>query len=160
MLDQSMFDHLYRYCYSLTVNEDDACDLLQNAFEKYLHFRGNLAEVNKFYMMRIIRNQFIDDWRKNGRIESESFDDTQHLDFSIATLEQIIIDQDMVARLWINFKPIEREILFLWAVEGYTTAEVAEWLDLPKGTVLSHISRLRKRVVNQVDQGVSRCMDH
>ncbi len=151
MLDKALFDQLYRYCCSLTGDEDDACDLLQSAFEKYLRAGRAVPELNKFYMMRIARNQFIDDWRKSGRMESEPYDDGKQLDFDIATLEQTIVDQDTLAALWFGFEPLEREILFLWAVEGYTTAEVAKWLDLPRGTVLSRISRLRKRVAERAE---------
>ncbi len=151
MLDKTLFDQLYRYCYSLTGDEDNACDLLQAALEKYLGSGRTITELNKFYMMRIVRNQFIDDWRKAGRVKVEPFDDAKHLDFDIATLEQTVIDQDALANLWSGFEPVEREILFLWAVEGYTTAEVAKWLDLPRGTVLSRISRLRKRVAGRVE---------
>ena len=146
MLDKALLDQIYRYCYSLTGDEDRACDLLQAAFEKYLRAGGIAAEVNKFYMMRIARNQFIDDWRKSRRVEVEPFDDEKYLDLDLVTLEQTIINQDTLTGLWRSFDPLEREILFLWAVEGYTTAEVADWLELPRGTVLSRIARLRKRV--------------
>ncbi len=149
MLDKKLFDQLYRYCYSLTGDEGRACDLLQSAFEKYLRSGRTVAELNKFYVMRIARNQFIDDWRKSGRVEFTSFDEEKYLDLNITVLEQTVIDQDLLASLWSGFDPIEREILFLWAVEGYTTTEVAEWLGLPRGTVLSRISRLRKRVNEQ-----------
>ncbi len=149
MLDKALFDQLYRYCYSLTGDEDDACDLLQNALEKYLRAEHTPAEISKFYMMRVIRNQSIDDWRKSGRVEIEPFDDEKHLDFDVATLEQTTVDRDTLAALWSDFAPVEREILFLWAVEGYTTTEVAKWLNLSRGTVLSRISRLRKRVHEQ-----------
>jgi RNA polymerase sigma-70 factor (ECF subfamily) len=42
----------------------------------------------------------------------------------------------------------EREILFLWAVEGYSTDEVARHLDRPRGSVLSIIHRMRKRLTS------------
>jgi len=43
--------------------------------------------------------------------------------------------------------PVEREILHLWAVEGMTTAQIAEQLDTPRGTVLSRIYRMRQRLI-------------
>ena len=152
ILDRRVFDQLYRYCYSLLGEEDRACDLLQSAFEKYLLAGHSVMEVNKRYLMTIIRHQWIDDWRKNGRIETERFDDQKHVDFDIATLEQTVVDQDTLAALWAGFDEVEREILFLWAVEGYTTSEVAAWMKLPRGTVLSRISRLRKRVQTHAEE--------
>lgn len=151
MLDQALFDQLYRYCCSLTGDDDEAFDLLHDALERYLASGRGAAEISKFYMMRIIRNRFIDDWRRRRRIQAEPFDDQKHLDFDVATLEQVTIARDTLETLWAGFDPVEREILFLWAVEGYTTSEVAQWLELPRGTVLSRISRLRKRVSAQVE---------
>jgi len=37
----------------------------------------------------------------------------------------------------------EREILYYWAVEGMTAAQIATTLDSRRGTVLSRIHRLR-----------------
>ena len=152
MLDKTLFDQLYRYCYSLTADPDNACDLLQTAFEKYLNTGRTLIEINKFYMMKVIRNQWIDDVRRSGRVRVEPFDEENYLDFDVATLEQTVTDQDTIAVLWAGFAPVEREILFLWAVEGYTTTEIADWLNLRRGTVLSRISRLRKRVQEQTGE--------
>ena len=146
ILNYQLFNHLYRYCYSLIGDDDKASDLLQGAFEKYLLSGHSAIAVNKRYLMTIIRHRWIDDWRKNSRLVSELFDDEKHIDFDIATLEQTMVDRDILATLWAGFDEVEREILFLWAVEGYTTSEVARWMDLPRGTVLSRISRLRKRV--------------
>ena len=36
--------------------------------------------------------------------------------------------------------------MYLWAVEGYSTSELAEFLEMPRGTLLSKIHRLRIRV--------------
>lgn len=40
-------------------------------------------------------------------------------------------------------KPDEREIFYFWAIEGMSTAQVAEQLETPKGTILSKIYRMR-----------------
>jgi RNA polymerase sigma-70 factor (ECF subfamily) len=39
--------------------------------------------------------------------------------------------------------PVEREILYFWAIEGFSTTEVAKIMKMPKGTVLSKIHRMR-----------------
>jgi RNA polymerase sigma-70 factor (ECF subfamily) len=52
-----------------------------------------------------------------------------------------------------GLKPAEREILYLSAVEEYTTAEIAEMTGRPRGTVLSLLHRtklkLRKRLTHE-----------
>ena len=44
----------------------------------------------------------------------------------------------------------EREALYLNCVEGYTAAEIGELTDQPRGTVLSHLSRAKKRLQQTV----------
>ena len=39
-----------------------------------------------------------------------------------------------------------REVIYLADVEGYSYAEIAEILDVPKGTVMSRIHRGRKKL--------------
>jgi len=42
--------------------------------------------------------------------------------------------------------------MYFWAVEGYTTDELAEFLDISRGTLLSKIHRLRKRLEYHLDE--------
>jgi RNA polymerase sigma-70 factor (ECF subfamily) len=59
MFDQGELNQLYRFCYSLTVDETTAYDLLQNSLEKFL--KSNTEKENDLaFMYRIIRHQFID----------------------------------------------------------------------------------------------------
>ena len=49
-------------------------------------------------------------------------------------------------------EPLERELLFFWAVEGCTAQEIADRTDSPRGTVLSRIHRLRQKILSQQAQ--------
>lgn len=40
---------------------------------------------------------------------------------------------------------MESEVLYYWAIEGMTTQEIADQIDVPRGTVLSRLYRIRKR---------------
>ena len=56
----------------------------------------------------------------------------------------------MVAQLdleiiWKELNTVEREVLYYWAIEGMTAQEIADQIDVPRGTVLSRIYRIRKR---------------
>ena len=148
--DKARLDRLYQFCQSLTAHEPDAYDLLQTGLEKYLKNPPRAVAAAESYMYRILHNTFIDQWRQKSRINNESYDDDQHsTDFDIATLEAIYINKHTVNNLLASLAPEDREILFLWAVEEYSTREVAEILNMPKGTVLSRIYRLRQKLQAQ-----------
>lgn len=171
MFDKQQLNQLYRYCYVLTVHRDDAYDLLQSALEKYLKNPPNASysELHSMfaYIRRIIRNQFIDNIRRINSVRFESLDvDAQgnaqevgvnyeganYLDnqdviaINSSALDEMLINEERVEWIWSVLNATEREIVFLWAVEGYTAAEVATELDIPRGTVLSRIHRLRKKI--------------
>ena len=147
--DRPRLNRFYQYCYALTRHEQDAYDLLQNAIEKLLMQSSAQPNVGEAYLYRIIRNAFIDQYRRQQRFEHEAFDEDQHsVDFDIATLESISINREHLNKLMTEISTTEREILFLWGVEEYTTQEVADLMNIPKGTVLSRIFRLRKKLQN------------
>lgn len=155
--DRPRLNRFYQYCYALTRHEQNAYDLLQGAIEKFLKQSSNQASnhapnqdrASEAYLYRVIRNTFIDQYRHQQRFEHEPFDEEQHsVDFDIATLESLSIDVEHVNKLMAEISTTEREILFLWAVEGYSTQEVADLLNTPKSTVLSRIFRLRKKLQN------------
>lgn len=148
MFDQDALNKLYRFCYSLTVDESNAYDLLQNALEKYLKSKTT-KDHDLAFMYQIIRHQFIDDYRKQSKQQTVPFEEKDHIDFDVKTLESINIDEDLIEQVLTSLQPLEREILFYWSIEGYSTQQVAEMLEMPKGTVLSKIHRMRQRIKQQ-----------
>ncbi len=151
MFDQATLNRLYRYCRSLCEQESDAFDLLQNAVERCLKSPPDNSAATYSYTMRTIRNVFIDQYRRNQKIAFELFDEaTQAVDYDIASLEDVALDRFELDQVWPTLSVVEREILFLWAVEGYSTDEVASQLEKPRNTILSIIHRMRKRLSKTV----------
>jgi len=151
MFDQDTLNKLYRFSYSLTLNDSDAYDLLQNSLEKFIKNQSK-KDNDLAFMYRIIRHQFIDDYRKNSKHQTLPFEEQEYIDFDVKTLESISIDADLIEQLITYLDPLEREILFYWAIEGYTTQQIADMLTMPKGTVLSKIHRMRLRIKQQFNE--------
>ena len=151
MFNQDSLNRLYRFCYSLTTDESSAYDLLQNSLEKFLKSKTK-KENSLAFMYRIIHHQFIDDYRKQAKHQFVPFEEQDYIDFDIKTLESISIDNDLIEQVLEYLEPMEREILFYWAIEGYTTQEIADMLKMPKGTVLSKIHRMRLRIKQQFNE--------
>ena len=151
MFDETMLQNLYRYSYSLTTNEHDAYDLLQGAIEKFIKIYP-APEHSTAYIKKIIHNQFVDNYRRDMRIQFEPLDEALiPVDFDIKTLEHIVIDENLVEKMMRFLKPDEREIIYFWAVEGLSATQIAEQLDVPRGTVLSKIFRMRKKIIERFD---------
>ena len=152
-MDRNLLNELFRYCFALTGNESDAYDLLQASIEKYLRKAIVSVENETAYLKRIIRNHYIDEYRKQSRVDLESFDEVvTYVDINTKPLEQIVASQRQVESVWLLLSDSEREILYFWAVEGYSTSELASILDMPRGTLLSKIHRLRARLEENIGE--------
>lgn len=149
MFDKDELQKLYRYSYSLTCDEHNAYDLLQGALEKYI--KSNV-EANQpiFYMKKIIYNLFVDECRRQKIVQFEELEETSlPTDFDVQTLEELQVDQDMTEKILQSLEPDEREIMYCWAIEGFSTSEIAVKLEKPKGTILSKIYRMRKKLIEK-----------
>ena len=147
-LEREQLQRLFRYGYSLTASEDDAYELLQRAIEQTLE-RGVEPEHPVRYLMRAMRNRHIDELRRHARREHVTLEDAEEqgsLDWSEQVLDHVVIASVDMARIWEELEAKERELLYMWAVEDWTAAEIAEQTETPRNTILSRIHRLRRRL--------------
>ncbi|MFT6898561.1 MAG: RNA polymerase sigma-70 factor (ECF subfamily) [Paraglaciecola sp.] len=149
MFSHEILNNLYHYAYSLTCEEANAYDLLQDALARFLARKNHLKIKDKVpYVRRMIRNQFIDQLRREQRFPLEVLDtvDSIVIDDVCIDLERMVISEQTLQQVWELLLPMERELLYLWAVEGLTGQEIATQLNIPQGTILSRIYRLRKKI--------------
>jgi RNA polymerase sigma factor (sigma-70 family) len=64
-------------------------------------------------------------------------------------LEDLVMARDTLRHAWAVLSPAEREVLHLWAVEGYTVDEISQHTGTPRGTLLARLHRLRRRLAEQ-----------
>ena len=142
--------NLNKYAYSLTMNVEDAKDLVQETFFKAFNNQEKFNEHTsiKAWTYTIMKNTFINEYRK--RIKKEAV-------FSYEVHEYIINNRpsefnpesdlgfsdlsEAVESLDIDFK-----IPFKMLDDGYKYNEIAEELGICLGTVKSRIHISRKRL--------------
>jgi len=149
MLSHENLNKLYRYGYSLTKSESDAYDLLQEALTRFLERNDNIPEQDKVpYLRRMMRNQFIDKLRREQRFPLEALEtvESYSIDNAFTDMERLLISQQMLDNIWDLLLPLERELVHLWAIDGLTAREIAQQFNIPQGTILSRIHRLRKKI--------------
>lgn len=142
-------NRFYQYAMMLCQQRDDAYDLLQASLEKYLSVAAKKQSAIKkpeAFMHTLIHNRYIDYYRYQQRWASESFEEEASYDISPLDLEQLTIDSQMLQDIWKNLSASERNILYSWAVLGDSTDEACRRLGMARGTFLSRIHRLRKKL--------------
>ncbi len=155
MINKPELDVLYRYSLALCNDTDEAYDLLYSNIEKFLTPGKNTQPVkNKMaFMKRCIRNSYFDIQRhkKVHLIKSDALqNEHQALQQQLESLEESMIKQQEVGALLADLKSEERELLYLWAVEGYTAQEIADLQGGGRGTWLSRIHRIKTKLRNRL----------
>ncbi|MCZ7582939.1 MAG: RNA polymerase sigma factor [Deltaproteobacteria bacterium] len=142
-LDELMH-HGIRYAYSLTHDQTEAEDLLQDAWLNLIRYDG---PRDRLYFIKVIRNRFLERLRKRqpnftplhlaneGDFETES-----DVEFPEA------LDWSGLHGALAELRPEEREAVYLNVVEEYTAAEIADITGRSRGTVLSLLFRTKKKL--------------
>lgn len=149
------YQRAFRFACALGADRELALDLVQTAVVKGLSVAPHRIDKPLAYLLTSVRHCFYSELRRKGR-DDTTFDD---LDGVIATdlkpLDEMLIEQDALSQAWAKLSPIERELLHLWAVEGYTLDEISSMTETPRGTLLARVHRLRKRLAAFQPQTIS-----
>lgn len=136
----------------LARNEQDAQDIVQESFLRaYRFFDGYKGGDPKSWLMAIVRNTYIT-WRQHQKRQaaSEPFDETAHSGhIQSPTQEQAIasaVNQNTLRNCIELLPPEFREVIVLRELEEMSYREISEVTSLPAGTVMSRLSRARKRL--------------
>ncbi|PHS24326.1 MAG: RNA polymerase subunit sigma-24 [Methylophaga sp.] len=146
IFDRTSLNTLFHYCLALCGDRDSAYDLLQDSVEKYLKQNKLPIQNQQAYIKRIIRNHFFDLQRRKKIVHFVALDDVDSLVDTEKSIESLIIDELTLKKIWQQLTPDEREVIFLWAAEGLSASAIALQLNMPRGTVLSRLRRLRLRI--------------
>ncbi len=145
-LDDNALNQAYRYATALAGDRDTAMDLVHSSYLKYLNRPARVAHEPIRYFLRVVRNTFLDQKRSEARWQWDELDAADGaVDLRAGGLESIEIHKDLVAQIWPRLSGPEREVLYLWAVEGYTMEEIATMTDTPRGTLLARMHRLKRK---------------
>ena len=134
------------YQINVLIVEDEqlAYDLVHDAVEKLI---SKTLVFNKMaYAKKIIRNKFYDILKSKSYTTSVCL--TEEI-VDVKSVDQLIGNNIDVAEVLSKLKANEREMLYLWAVEEYTTREISSLTGVPKGTITSRLKRLRDRLQNE-----------
>jgi RNA polymerase sigma-70 factor (ECF subfamily) len=143
----------------LTRNEQDAEDVVQEAYLRaYSSFDTFQPERDgRGWMLRIVQNTCYTWLRKNRPNELRTgMDDFGHEALSPLPdpeVELLRRTSSDVMRKAIEELPIEfREVIILRELEELSYSEIARILDIPKGTVMSRLSRGRAELQRKVSR--------
>lgn len=147
-----MQSNLRSFALKLTLDKDEAHDLVQDTTLKALSNQEKYVDNTNFkgWMLTIMRNIFINNYRKSARQNTmtDASEDLYHLNISqesgLETPDGAYAVGE-ITEILASFPADYREPFSLH-VAGYKYDEIAERLSMPLGTVKSRIFFTRKRL--------------
>jgi RNA polymerase sigma-70 factor (ECF subfamily) len=172
---RGLFERYHRRAYALAFgvlrHQDDALDVVQDAFikaHKYLDkFEGNSSFYTWLY--RIVMNLAIDHMRKHRRVKPVELDE-QHLEGAVgedSLLPKILggnpgralLDKEIRARIDQALSELSenhRSVLVMRELEGMSYEEMAQAMNCSKGTIMSRLFHARKNMQKRLVDLVER----
>ncbi|MCF8223095.1 MAG: sigma-70 family RNA polymerase sigma factor [Bacteroidales bacterium] len=129
--------------------EDVGQEVFIRLYRNLKNFRGD-SKLST-YIQRIAVNQSLNEIRKEKRFlsifsRSDDSDDDREMNVQPLDNEKERDIKDYVNMAISRLEPSFRSVVILRSVQGYSTKETAEILDMPLGTVLSRLSRAKKQL--------------
>jgi RNA polymerase sigma-70 factor (ECF subfamily) len=149
---------LRSFAYKLTQNNEDAKDLYQETTYRALsNAEKFMPGTNlKAWLLTIMKNSFINNYRKNIKTRTIiDATDTQY--FINSGTSAIVNDADsniMMEELtsMLNELDISLRIPFEMYYVGHKYQEIADTLNIPLGTIKSHIFYARKELKDKIER--------
>ncbi|NOR11137.1 MAG: sigma-70 family RNA polymerase sigma factor [Desulfovibrionaceae bacterium] len=144
---ENLLDRGFRYGVALTHDDMQAEDLVQEACMRMVKM---LKPWEPAYFFAIIRNRFIELYRHRKKFPSIPFEEVNAKEVPdekfLRDAEELTANTESLEKALTNLTAAEREILFLFIIEGYTAKEIAEMIDRPRNSVLSIVYRSRMKL--------------
>ncbi|MCH2225428.1 MAG: RNA polymerase sigma factor [Crocinitomicaceae bacterium] len=140
--------NLFGYALKFLRNDEDAKDIVQDVFEKLWMHRKNVEFVKaKSWMFTTAHNAMINFSSRKGRIVlSDEIGIYEKPKLKVNTFES----NQVVDRAVGILPPVQKSVILLRDLEGYSYKEIAEILNLSDSQVKVYLFRARKKIKKQL----------
>ena len=153
--DDAVFEQLFRtygqpilsYVNRLIGDSLTAEDLTQQIFVKaYRALPGLPADANRrAWLYRIATNACYDYLRRRRLLQWLPLLERDRPRITVSDQESVTGERDAVQGALSKLRPTDRAVLILYSVQGYSTADISEMLDISQGAVKTRLFRARER---------------
>lgn len=134
-------------------NKTDAEDAVQEAFQEIVRDPDNLFKVSPKnrvrFMIAVVRNVSADMYKKMNKIQLEKLDEDEAYDDNLFSFEENMIgkvSRDKLKCFIKTLPPLQRDVLTLRCLMGYSTAETAEKLKISRSAVKKRLHLAKEAV--------------
>ena len=156
LLYESCFPWLMQVCVRYMPDETEARAILNSGFMKILM---NLNRYNpdvpfEAWGKRIMINTIIDAFRKSQSkrrkveiVEIDFAHESRHVDYNQA---ELLLDVEVYEKMIHQLPEIQRKVFNLFAIDGYTHAEIGDLLSMSTGTSKWYLNAARQNLKEMI----------
>lgn len=138
----SHYDKIYKYCYSMLRNVEDAEDAVQEVFFKAIK-SGSLTSIENpnAWLYKIAYFHCINKLKRKKFLSFVPFIESENT--------AIVIDNaqdEQLQHILNQLKPDERALIVLRIIEHYSFDEIAAIIDKPAPTIRKRYERLKEKI--------------
>lgn len=147
-------DAMYTICRRYTLNEDEAADILQDAFIKIYEKRELFDPKYELsaWIKRIVINEAINHYRVNKRfdlVEDENYFEEAEETIELADCGNIkTVLMDLIDELPTGY----RTVFNMYVLDNLTHPEIAEFLGVSVNTSKTQLSKARKMLISKLEE--------
>ena len=137
------YEPLYQFAFSLTRDEADACDLVQQAFCIWANKGHQLRDLTKVktWLFTTLHREFLSGCRKRTRFPHVELEQAAD-DLPVVAPPAINrLDTDQVLAALGQLDAVYQAPVALFYLQDYSYNEIAAILEVPLGTVKSRLAR-------------------
>ncbi|BCJ94926.1 DNA-directed RNA polymerase sigma-70 factor [Anaerocolumna cellulosilytica] len=133
---------VYKLAYARTRNREDADDIFQEVFLRYIRKQPKFEkeEHEKAWFIRVTINCFNSFWKNSFRTHTVPLD----MDFPINKTEDQIIRGYTLEEYLAKLPPVYRIAIHLFYYEDMSTAQISELLNRKESTIRMQLTRARR----------------
>jgi len=137
------YGSLYRFAFSLTWSEADACDLVQQTFYIWVKKGGQIRQNDrvKSWLFTTLNREFLQSRRRGKRFPHVELSEVENEMPVVAGANWNRLDGKEIIRFFDKVDLVFRAPLALFYLEDLSYEEIGRSLELPLGTVKSRLSR-------------------
>jgi RNA polymerase sigma-70 factor (ECF subfamily) len=145
---------LFAYACAISGEREVAVDLIQDCAVRVFDARKVPADEPAFraWLFKIVRNLWLDGLRRTNRRKEVPIEEAPEWVAMPVPAETMIVNALAVRLAFEMLSDDHRDVLALVDVGGFSYEETAALLDVPRGTVMSRVSRGRAALARLLDQ--------
>jgi RNA polymerase sigma factor (sigma-70 family) len=159
-LYEALYPMLIKIAFRYAENEEDAVEIVTKSYLKILNNLTDLqvANVQEAWVRRVGINTAIDFYRAQKKYKATiklnatySYNALENISIDVNSIDKSM-EAEYIVKILAQLPPITKEVMNMYAIDGYNHQEIAETLGITYEMSRWHLHKARKLVTEKLQE--------